>query len=101
MIPVKVRVCVLTRRVFGGAMIPVKVRVCVLMRRVFVGGRIQTVLRAIKQMQTHARRYRRQIEDRLLASQEDSKKVGLLTVGQSVSWSIGQLVGQSVSQSLS
>ena len=82
-------------------MIPVKDRVHVLMRRVFVGGRIQTVLRAIKQMQTHARRYRRQIEDRLLASQEDSKKVGLLTVGQSVSWSIGQLVGQSVSQSLS
>ncbi|KAL8574210.1 hypothetical protein ACOMHN_066393 [Nucella lapillus] len=37
--------------------------------------RIQTILRAIKQMQTHARRYRRQIEDRLLASQENADKL--------------------------
>ncbi|XP_076454004.1 UV radiation resistance-associated gene protein-like [Babylonia areolata] len=37
--------------------------------------RIQTVLRAIKQMQTHARRYRRQIEDKLLESQENSQKL--------------------------
>ncbi|KAK7090613.1 UV radiation resistance-associated protein-like [Littorina saxatilis] len=36
--------------------------------------RIQTVLRAIKQMQTHARRYRRQIEDKLLASQENAQR---------------------------
>lgn len=37
--------------------------------------RIQTVLRAIKQMQAHARRYRRQIEDRLLASQENTQRL--------------------------
>ena len=47
-----------------------------LVKLVFGGDRIQTVLRAIKQMQTHARQYRRQIEDRLLASQENSKRVG-------------------------
>ncbi|XP_025079351.1 UV radiation resistance associated protein-like isoform X2 [Pomacea canaliculata] len=37
--------------------------------------RIQTVLRAIKQLQGHAQRYRIQIEDRLLASQENTKRL--------------------------
>ena len=76
--------------VFGGGKVMVVYfvwygSVLMLVHFVLCGDRIQTVLRAIKQMQTHARRYRRQIEDRLLASQENTKRVGSATcLSQSV-----------------